>query len=367
MVEEPARICIRLRTSSLIVCLVASFPPPIGGISVQAQFLLDCLREEKVQVFPVNYNRQGRTKIVRAIRFVRNLVRSIIASNVVHVFSASYTSFIPASISILIARIFGRRVIVSHHDGGTRRFLSRWSFLAGILFRLATVVTVPSGYLGDIFSEVGIRTCEFPNLLDVSEFKYVERRKFSPRLLIARHLSLPYGVRDAINAYRIVKEKRGDAMLTIVGEGGEKHELERLTKQLGLTDVIFTGAIDHERMAAIYCANDIFLNCSLRDNFPVAILEAAASGLPIVTTSVGGIPYILQDQKNAILVSAGNSPMIAQAILGLIEKPNIARALAKEARELAEKCTWEKNRLRMLSIYLGSSLIYEWNFRKPRN
>jgi glycosyltransferase involved in cell wall biosynthesis len=162
-------------------------------------------------------------------------------------------------------------------------------------------------------------------------------------------------VRDAINAFRIVKEKRPDSTLTIVGEGSQKHELQALAKRLGLSDVTFTGTMAHDEISAVYQANDIYLNCSVRDNFPVALLEAAGSGLALVTTGVGGIPYIVQDRESALFVSPGDISAIAQAILHLVENPDLARSLARRAKELADRCTWEQHRSRLLSIYLGET------------
>jgi len=344
----------RLVISKIKVCLVAPFPPPSGGMSVQAQILLDCLRREAIVVYPVKTNREGKIWVTRTLAFAKDLLRSILASNVVHVFTAlgSYTSLAITAMCVLTPRVFGRRLIVSHHSSANR-FLNRWSFLVRSIYRMANVVTAQSGYLANIFSQLGIRSYEFPNLLDTSEFEYVERNNFSPKLLFARHLIPAYGAEDAIIAYQIIVEKRPDATLTIVGDGSERRKLENMARRLGLT-VRFMGGLNHEEMSGVYRTNDIFLICSKGDNFPMVILEAAASGLPIVSTRVQGIPYMIQDGRNGILVSPGNCSEMAQAVLNLIDNPDRARCLARRAKEFADECTWEKNKLRLFSIYLGN-------------
>ena len=101
--------------------------------------------------------------------------------------------------------------------------------------------------------------------------------------------------------------------------GPREHALEQLAAGLGMTDAVtFIGRLDNEAIAAVYDSADIMINPSLADNMPISVLEALASGVPVVSTNVGGIPYLVEHEKTAMLVPARNPEAMANAILSLL-------------------------------------------------
>ena len=86
---------------------------------------------------------------------------------------------------------------------------------------------------------------------------------------------------------------------------------------------------------------DIFINTTNVDNTPVSVIEAMALGLPIVTTNVGGIPYLLEDEKEALLVPSDNVNAMKQAIISLLENPDKTKSLSQNGRKKVEKFDWE--------------------------
>src|SRR5205085_2011474 len=104
--------------------------------------------------------------------------------------------------------------------------------------------------------------------------------------------------------------------MTIAGEGPERQRLEELVRSLGLTgNVTFTGRVDNLGIEALYQKADVFLNPSLVDNMPISILEALASEVPVVSTRVGGVPFIIEHEKQALLVPPGDPSAMATAVL----------------------------------------------------
>jgi phenylacetate-CoA ligase len=117
-------------------------------------------------------------------------------------------------------------------------------------------------------------------------------------------------------------------------------------------NIIVTGEIkDMETLIREYEDADAFINTSLSDNFPMVFLEAGASGLPVITTNVGGIPHILKDNENALFIPPGNPDALAEKIIQLIENPYLVERLSTSIRLFAEENSWEDVRKRLIRVY----------------
>jgi glycosyltransferase involved in cell wall biosynthesis len=105
------------------------------------------------------------------------------------------------------------------------------------------------------------------------------------------------------------------------------------------------------KLAVHYAEHDIFVNASNADNFPGALVEAACSGLPIVTTRAGGIPDMIRDHENGILVGLNDHEKLAAAVIELTENPERARRLAENARSWAGQFSWAATLRALLRNY----------------
>jgi phosphatidylinositol alpha-1,6-mannosyltransferase len=156
------------------------------------------------------------------------------------------------------------------------------------------------------------------------------------------------GVRYLIKAMPKILASEPKAVLTVVGDGPEKAALGGLVDELGLTSqVSFVGAVSNEKLHDHYTRSDVFVAPSIRDRegdteaLGVVILEAAASGTPIVATVVGGIPDIVTSYETGLLAEAANSDELAEAILCLAGDQELSKRLASNARRLVEaKFAW---------------------------
>jgi glycosyltransferase involved in cell wall biosynthesis len=114
---------------------------------------------------------------------------------------------------------------------------------------------------------------------------------------------------------------------------------------------VFSGGVDNERMALLYRSAHVMINPSLADNMPISVLEALASGVPIVTTNVGGVPYLVQHEKTALLVPAQNPEAMAEAILSLLNNPVKAEEIRQAGIDSVRQYTWPNVRVRLLGVY----------------
>lgn len=351
------------------VLLVAPSIRYLGGQAVQARRLQTNLSSEQwvdVDLLAVDPMLPAPFAWLQKIKYVRTLVTSLsyvltlIARvpryDVVHAFSASYWSFLLAPVpAMLIGRCFGKRVIVNYRSGEAEDHLNRWGWHAIPLLRLAHVIVVPSGYLVDVFNRFGLTAISVPNFLDVSAIRYRERAPLRPVCLSNRNFEALYNIKGILQAFALIQRVHIDAELVVVGDGQMRDELRSYAVSLHLRNVTFTGAVPPEQMAAEYDRCDLYLNAPLIDNMPNSVIEAFAAGLPVVTSDAGGIPYIVRNEENGLLVPAGDAIALAEAALRVLADTALATRLSAQARDEAlKRYTWHAVRRRWRAVYIGA-------------
>src|SRR5690606_24095526 len=115
-------------------------------------------------------------------------------------------------------------------------------------------------------------------------------------VIVTRNLEPIYDIATALEAFALLRQRFPAAVMTIAGEGPERAHLVKRVEALGIAgQVEFAGRLDRAEVAALYQSADLMMNPSTVDNMPNSVLEAYASGVPVVSTNVGGIPYIARD------------------------------------------------------------------------
>jgi len=280
-------------------------------------------------------------------------LRRLRRADVAHVFSASYWSFLLAPVPAIVAgRLMGKRVLLHYHSGEADDHLARWGALVHPWLRLVDEIVVPSEYLRGVFARHGYRARVIRNTVDVSCFRYRERETLRPRLLSTRSFEPHYGLDHTLEAFALLKARYPEATLTIAGSGSEERRLSRFAASLG-TGVRFLGRVAPRQIPALYDEADIFVNSSLVDNQPVSVLEAFASGLPVVSTGTGDIGAMVRDGETGLIVPPGDPAAMVKAVVELLENPEHALLIARHARQEVEKYTWSQVREEWASVYRG--------------
>lgn len=349
----------------LRVLIVAPSLDILGGQAVQASRLLARLREEPaldVSFLPINPRLPGTLRRLQSIKYVRTLLTTLVyvttllarvrAYDVIHIFSASYLSFVLSPTpAILIAKLYGKKVMLNYRSGEAEDHLQRWRRTALPVIRLADKVVVPSGYLVEVFGRFGIRAESIANTVDLTRFRFRARAPLQPVILSNRNLESLYNVECILRAFALIQKRVSEARLIVAGDGSHRTRLESLSLELGISNIEFIGQVSPEQMPALYDKADIFVNASNIDNMPVSHIEAFAAGLAVVTTDAGGIPYIVEDGRNGLMVGCGNHEKMAQSVLALLEDAEMAARLIKTARADCEKYTWAAVREEWLATY----------------
>jgi glycosyltransferase involved in cell wall biosynthesis len=118
-----------------------------------------------------------------------------------------------------------------------------------------------------------------------------------------------------------------------------------------LRNVHFVGAVPPDRIAGCYASADVYVQTPAVDNMPLSILEAFASGLPVVSTCVGGVPAIVTDREDGLLAPDNDAEAVAARILELLHQPDLARRLAATAAGKCEHYDWRSTRDSWLAVY----------------
>ncbi|MGD0013334.1 MAG: glycosyltransferase family 4 protein, partial [Bryobacteraceae bacterium] len=269
--------------------------------------------------------------IVSFLLYLPTLVR-VVRYDIVHVFSASYWSYTLWSLPAMICgRLFGKKVVLNYRSGEAEDHLANWRSALPTL-RLAHQIVSPTPYLVDVFARFGLTIRCISNILDIEQFHYRPRRKLRPVFLTNRILEPLYNVGCVLRAFQIVQQRYPGATLTIAHDGICRPELEALARELGLRSTSFAGRVPHSEAAELYDRADIYLTTPNLDCMPGSILECFASGLPVVATRAGGIPYILTHEETGLLVDLDDHQAVAASAMRLLENEALVERLTENAR-----------------------------------
>jgi glycosyltransferase involved in cell wall biosynthesis len=338
----------------------------LGGQAVAAQRLLERLRDVpglEVEFLPHDprsswmLRQLQRVKYVRtvatSIAYVTSLLRRLPSYDVVHVFSASYWSFLLAPApAVLIGKWLGKQVVVNYRSGEAEDHLTRWPRTSVPTLLRADAVVTPSGYLVDVFARFGVHAESIANFVDPASVRYRRRDVLRPVFLSNRNFQKLYNVPCVLRAFALIQQRLPDARLIVVGDGPERANVHEVARSLGLANVQFEGPVQPTEMGRWYDEADVYLNASSIDNMPNSIIEAFACGLPVVTTRAGGIPYIVDHERNGLLVDCDDHEALAAATLRLIEDASLAQWLiASGLDDVLRLYTWSAVGERWSALY----------------
>jgi glycosyltransferase involved in cell wall biosynthesis len=349
------------------VAIVAPTLRILGGQAVQADRLLKAWEgdpEVHAWLVPINPLPPAPLQRLLDVKFLRTvatqltywplLVRQLRRADVVHVFSASYLSFLLAPLpAVLIARLLGKPVVLNYRSGEAPDHLAR-SAIARTALRRVDINVVPSTFLQEVFETFDIRAEVIPNIVDLEMFAYRPRIPLEPKLLCTRNFEPLYNVGCVLGAFALIQARYPHATLTLVGKGSQAEALRRNASERGLRNVSFVGSVPPAEISRYYAEADIYVQTPDLDNMPTSVLEAFASGCAVVSTRAGGVPAILTDGVHGLLAPCGDHAAVAGKVIRLLENPAVALSLTAAARESCERYRWDAVRAQWISLYRGT-------------
>lgn len=243
-----------------------------------------------------------------------------------------------------LCRLFKVPYIPILHGGNLPLRLKKNKFLAYKLFNGAITNVAPSAYLKHEFISQGYTNITYiPNTIEILEYPFLKREIIRPKLLWVRSFAKIYNPMLAIEVVEHLKMSIPNIELCMVGpdKDGSLEECKNYVAVKNLP-VYFPGKLTKEAWRDLSKDYDLFINTTNFDNTPVSVIEAMALGLPIVSTDVGGMPYLIKDGEDGRLVPPNDKKSFTKVILELLNSPDNVKYLAKNARSKSEGFDWKK-------------------------
>jgi glycosyltransferase involved in cell wall biosynthesis len=323
------------------VLLAGNFLSAVGGSRSVLEDLGDRLEAEGCSLVAVSRRRNG---IVRGMDLVLNALWQRRRYRVAIVDLYSGKAFLwGEALSILLARL-GCPFILVLRGGALPEFSRRWPARVHACLARAAAVTVPSPYLLEQMRPYRNDLILLPNPLDLAAYRFTPRREAAPRLLWLRAFEELYNPALAAEVLGRLAKEFPASRLTMVGSNrrdGSWERTEDRARAFGVSDrLALPGGVKKSEVPVWLNRGDIFLNTTHVDNTPVSVLEAMASGLCVVSTNTGGIPYLLEHEVDALLVPCDDADAMAAAVRRILTEPGLAERLSRNGRRKAERFDW---------------------------
>jgi len=330
------------------ILFIANYRANVGGISGQVYFLHNNIDKEKYtsRIFNVKGG------LLKRLIFSFKLLFLSRKFDIFHIHACSgWGGIFPFIIGTLVGRLRKKKIIVTYHGGGAYEFFSKYPKTIKFLFKYADEIVVLSPYLQNIFEKFNITTLVIPNIIEFINSQKDKITVIKPNFISTRALEPLYNIKCIIDGFNIVKKKLSSAKLLIVGDGSQREYLENYVKTQNLNDVIFTGRVKNKEINNYLAKADILISAPKVDNMPISLLEAFNSKLLVISSNIGGVPYMIDDQVNGLLYEYNNAKQLAERMIYSICNPENTINMIDTAYKNLSRYNWENNKDKIYALY----------------
>ena len=307
----------------LVICVVGPHYPRPGGVSTQVEVLERSLRAEGAIVRPVDTNVQALRRLGRLGKWLLPAAQVVIVplrlwraaggADLIHAHLASYWGFyLPMLAVTLVRRLRGVPAVATYHGGKAAEFAAAHRTSVRVLLNRLDALIVLSPFTGGVFERLGLQPFAIPNVVEQDLFLTNPPGSGSsrladpdrPALLWIKSFDAAGNPALMVEAFSRLRHDLPGATLTMIGDGPQRPTILATAAAQHLP-IEFPGRLAYDAMRYAYDKADILVISSAVDNQPNVLIEASACGLPVVATTVGGIPDMAQDGVNALLVASG--------------------------------------------------------------
>lgn len=282
--------------------------------------------------------------LVRMLHMLLSIVRlrKIVRIVLIDVYSTS--AFYYAYFTANLCKFLGLPYVAILHGGNLPERIKHSPKKSNSIFNYSHGNIALSTYMQQAMQQYGYRVETIPNSIAIEEYRSRGVTQVKGSLLWVRSFHKIYNPQMAISLIHSLSKKYPEARLTMVGpdKDGSLGECLQLAKQLGVADKInFTGLLTKQEWLSLAADHDVFVNTSNFDNMPFSLVEAMATGLPIVSTNAGGIPSLITNGENGLMVHKDDVVAMHNAIESLLNDDAMATRLSEQSRITAEKFDWD--------------------------
>lgn len=371
--------------------IIHGFYPLVGGAEVAAYNLAKNLIKKgyKIKVTTSNLQRYAEYQLIDDIEIIRIPCRkrnlaAFTQYEMAHFFINSLSPLyqlvrkfkpdvihahftVPAGLlAYLIKRLTKVPYIVTFHGSDVPRYnIKKYSITYALLTPIIKSIWRNANYLISVSENLKqYVTSIMPSLLVQVINNGVDLDEFHPRMMkhnnsdpikiimVGRLIELK-GFQYVIQSIPdVIRKSPKRVIVDVIGEGEKKEELINLTNRLGISqNVNFLGFLDRKELAKKYREASIFVIPSLNEAFPVALLEAMASGLPIIGSKVGGIKEIVKEGVNGFLTESKNIHRFSDCLMKLINDDELRYEFGQKSVELSKSWDWKLITMQYEDIY----------------
>lgn len=293
----------------------------------------------------VTFTSRMRARLPRVLDMLRTTFRSRSRYDVAQVEVYSGSAFIWAELVCALLKRLEKPVILSLHGGSLPAFARAHPSRVRKLLACARHVTSPSGYLAEAIGAYGVPVRVVPNPIEIGRYPWRRRERPEPKLVWLRAFHRTYDPEAMPRVMADLAVDVPDAEVTMIGpdKDGSLSRTRSLADKLSVgSRMHFPGAVAKQDVVGWLDRADVFVNSTTQDNTPVSVLEAMACGLPVVSTNVGGLPWLLEDGVSGLLVPPRRPDLLANAIRRVLREDGLAARLSEGARRRAGECDWSR-------------------------
>lgn len=256
----------------------------------------------------------------------------------------TWPSFLWQELMTRILKALGKKIVLGIHGGSIPGKMEKGSTRFSRALERASVVVAPSDYMAGFLSKRGFRVKVIENPVDLSQYTFTQKATIRPRILWMRAFTDIYNPKMAVRVAVELSKKYADFQMIMAGKDGPLTPvIKQMVKKYGLEKKIhLPGYIDLEDKLRLASDFDIYICTNRIDNAPVSLVEFMALGLPVVSVNAGGIPYMIKDRYNGLLVNGDDEMAMCRAIDELIENPEVATSIIMNANAFVQRYD-EKN------------------------
>ncbi|MBP3763004.1 MAG: glycosyltransferase family 4 protein [Bacteroidales bacterium] len=329
------------------ILLICNYRPGVGGISGQVEILQRKLREEghRTDIFST------KGSVFQRLLLPAKLRKAGRRYALFHIHCCSGWGFLPAVVGVGVGRRLGKRTVLTYHGGGGEKFFERNPKLVRHFLLRTDRNIVLSGFLARVFDRFQLPYTVIPNIVELDPTLFRRRERLEAKYICTRAHEELYNIPCILRAFRQVQQRLPDAALTLVGTGSQHQQLKQLSSELGLRNVTFTGRVDNNEIYRHLDQSDILLSAPRVDNMPVSLLEAMNAGLLVISSAVGGVPYIIDDNRTGLLFGSDDSDQLAAKMLQAVEQQEESLAMVQEAHRAVNAYQWENVKEKLYTAY----------------
>lgn len=251
----------------------------------------------------------------------------------------TWPSFLWQEVITRLLKLFDKKIILCIRGGSIPERIEQGATRFYDAMKRADALVAPSSYFGQYFLEKNYAIKIIENPVNVSAYEFCKKEKINPRIIWMRAFTDVYDPLMAIRVARRLAESYPDFQMVMAGKDGPlTQDAKALAKTYGLENkIIFPGYINMQQKQDYARRYDIYICTNKIDNTPVSLTEFMQFGLPIVSVNVGGIPYMIEDRVNGLLVNAGDDEAMYKKISLLIENQELAQSIITSAHTYVQQ------------------------------